>query len=64
MTPRQRKPWSKVIEESGISVRVYEREAGSLLYREVRLDGGKDRKSLGHSDRQLAERKHANSRGA
>lgn len=55
MTPRQRKPWSKVIEESGVSVRIYERESGSLLYREVRLDTEKDRKSLGHRDRQLAE---------
>lgn len=56
MTPRQRKPWSKVIEESGISVRLFERESGSVLYREVRIDGGKDRKSLGHRDRALAER--------
>jgi integrase len=55
MTPRQRKPWSKVIEESGISVRLYERAPGSLLYREVRIDGAKDRKSLGHRDRALAE---------
>lgn len=42
MTPRQRKPWSKVIEESGISVRLFERESGSVLYREVRTDGGQD----------------------
>ena len=55
MTPRQRKPWSKVIEESGISVRVYERAPGSLLYREIRLESAKDRKSLGHRDRPLAE---------
>jgi integrase len=55
MTPRQRKPWSKVVEEMGIAVRVYERAAGSLLYREVRVEGGKDRKSLGHRDRALAE---------
>jgi hypothetical protein len=56
MTPRPRKPWPKLIEESGVAIRVYERAHGSLLYREVRLDGGKDRKSLGHRDRQLAER--------
>jgi len=55
MTPRQRKPWSKVVDESGISVRVYERASGSLLYREVRVGGEKDRKSLGHRDRSLAE---------
>ena len=61
MTPRQRKPWRKVIEESGISVRVYERAPGSLLYREVRLDG-KDRTSLGHRDRALADSRAGNSR--
>ena len=55
MTPRPRKPWSKVIEESGITVRVYEREAGSLLYGEVRLHTGKARKTLGPGDRALAE---------
>jgi len=40
MTPRQRKPWTKVIEESGISIRLHERAPGSRWYREVRLDGG------------------------
>ena len=39
----------------GTSVRLYERESGSLLYREVRTEGGKDRRSLGHRDRVLAE---------
>jgi integrase len=52
---RPKKPWSKNFEAAGVRVRVYEREAGSLLYREVRLDDGtKDRKSLGHRDRGLA----------
>src|SRR5688500_4504421 len=55
MTPRAPKPWTKTIDESGVAIRVYERESGSLLYREVRLDGRKDRKSLGHRDRALAE---------
>jgi len=55
MTPRQRKPWSTVLEESGIAVRGYEPNAGSLLCREFRLDGEKDRMSLGHRDRTLAE---------
>src|SRR5687768_15988111 len=55
MTPRAPKPWTKTIEESGVAVRVYERESGSLLYREVRLDERNDRKSLGHHDRVLAE---------
>ncbi|HEU4564135.1 MAG TPA: tyrosine-type recombinase/integrase [Gemmatimonadaceae bacterium] len=53
--PRKRKAWSKVIEEAGVAVRIYERAAGSLLYREVRLEGRKDRRSLGHRDRTLAE---------
>jgi integrase len=55
MTPRKRAVWSKTVDESGVSVRVYERCAGSLLYREVRISGTKDRKSLGHRDRVLAE---------
>jgi hypothetical protein len=54
--PRKRVPWSKTVEEAGVRVRVYERAIGSLLYREVRVAGsGKDRKSLGHRDRALAE---------
>ena len=53
---RKRKAWSKTIEEAGVAIRLYEREPGSVLSREVRLpDGGKDRKSLGHRDRVLAE---------
>jgi integrase len=55
--PRPKKPWSKVVEEGGVSVRLYERAAGLPIYREVRTGGGaKDRKSLGHSDKALAER--------
>jgi integrase len=53
--PRKRRAWSRTIEEAGVSVRIYERSPGSLLAREVRLDGGKDRKSLGHRDKALAE---------
>ena len=56
MTPRQRKPWSKVIEESGISVGVYEREPGGPLHREVWVNGARERKALGHADRALAEK--------
>lgn len=53
---RPRKAWSKSIEEAGITVRIYERSPGSLLYREIRREsGGKDRKSLNHRDRRLAE---------
>ena len=62
MTPRPRKPRLKLVEESGIPLRMYEREAGSLLCREVRLDGGKDRKSLGHRDRELPNSRRARSR--
>ena len=53
--PRPRKAWTKTVEESGLQVRVYERSPGSVLYREVRLSDGKDRKSLGHRDKRLAE---------
>lgn len=53
---RPKKPWSKVITEAGVSVRLYERTPGSPIAREVRTGGGaKDRKSLGHTDRALAE---------
>jgi hypothetical protein len=54
--PRKRKAWSKTVEEHGVAVRVYERAAGGVLCREWRDGaGGKDRKSLGHRDRALAE---------
>jgi integrase len=54
--PRKRKAFSKTVEESGVAVRIYERVAGGVLYREVRDGAGrKDRKSLGHADRALAE---------
>jgi hypothetical protein len=56
--PRARKPWTKTVEVSGVAVRLYER--GGAIYREVRgrdADGNpvKDRKSMGHGDRALAE---------
>ena len=51
---RRRKLWAKVVEQAGVSVRLYER--GGTVYREVRLEGGaKDRKSLKYGDRALAE---------
>jgi integrase len=54
---KHRRPWSKTVEEVGVRVRVFERVAGGPLYREVRLGAGKkDRKSLEHADRKLAER--------
>src|SRR5688500_1807517 len=51
--PRPRKPWSKVVEEHGITVRLYER-AGTIS-RSIVVNGRKDRKSLGHGHRDLAE---------
>jgi hypothetical protein len=55
MTPKRRKLWSRTIEESGVSVRLYEREPGGLIYRDVWNGDARDRKSLGHADRKLAE---------
>ncbi|HEX8726057.1 MAG TPA: tyrosine-type recombinase/integrase [Gemmatimonadaceae bacterium] len=53
---KRRAPWSKTVEAAGVRVRVYERVSGGPLYREVRLgDGAKDRKSLEHRDRALAQ---------
>jgi len=51
----RRRSWSLIVEEMGQQVRVYERSPGSVLYRSVTIDGRKDRKSLGHRDRKLAE---------
>ena len=53
--PRPRKAFSKTVEESGVSVRIFEREPGSVLYREVRTTAVRDKKTLGHRDRALAE---------
>lgn len=48
--------WSKIIEEHGVRIRLYTRSRGGNIYREIRLeDGSKDRKSLGHADRERAE---------
>ena len=56
MTRRKRKQWSKVVEESGVRVRIYKRAGSKAIYREVRLpDGSKDRKSLKTNDRSEAE---------
>lgn len=54
LMPKKKKPWSKSIEEAGVTVRIFDR--GGTIYRDVRLDdGARDKKSLGHSDRALAE---------
>jgi hypothetical protein len=56
--PRQRKPWSKLVEVQGVAVRLYERaDRGGLIYREVRGKDAKtgapvkDRKCLNTTDR-------------
>ena len=54
--PRKRKLWTRTLEESGVSVRLYEREPGGTIYRGVWNGDSRDRKSLGHADRKLAER--------
>jgi hypothetical protein len=51
---RERAGWLREVTESGITVRVFERRPDEPIYREVRLDGKRDRKSLGHRDRRLA----------
>lgn len=55
MPKKRRKSWSRIVEESGINVRLYRRKRGGPIYREVRIDGRKDRRTLGHSDAALAE---------
>jgi integrase len=53
---RPKKPWSKTIEEAGITLRLYERADRPGLHREFRHpDGRRDRKALEHGDRQLGE---------
>ena len=54
--PRPRKLWTKRIEAGGVAVYLYERATGSSIYVLVRdPDKPADRRSLGHSDRALAE---------
>lgn len=48
------KLWSRVVREAGVQVRVYERPGGAGLYRSVIINGKKDQKALGHSDRKRA----------
>lgn len=51
----RKKHWSKIVEEAGVRVRVYERPASSSLWYSVVRNGKKHRKSLKTSDRKLAE---------
>ena len=60
---KRRRGWSKIIQEHGVRIRLFERNG--TIYRDVRLsrtisENGKPRtqhdiKSLGHSDRRLAQ---------
>lgn len=62
-----RKPWSRTIEQHGVRIRLFERSG--VIYRDITLGrttsaNGKrrtlhDKKSLGHSDRKLAEQQAA-----
>lgn len=64
MAQQREAAWSKLIEESGVQVRLFER--GGKIYRDVALgrtvsESGKARtkhdvRSMGHSDRKLAEK--------
>ena len=51
----RKKHWSKIVEESGVQVRIYERANSSALWYSVTRNGKKHRKSLKTSDRKLAE---------
>ncbi|HSG09502.1 MAG TPA: tyrosine-type recombinase/integrase [Longimicrobiales bacterium] len=51
----RKKHWSKVVEESGVTLRLYERENSSAVWYAYSEGGRKLRKSLKTSDRALAE---------
>jgi len=51
----RKKHWSKIIEESGVQVRIYERANSSSLWYSIIRNGRKYRKSLKTADRALAE---------
>ncbi|MEQ1857235.1 MAG: hypothetical protein ABL963_12225 [Longimicrobiales bacterium] len=52
----KRKQWSKILEEAGVRIRLYEREtSSSVWYSIITEDGRKVRRSLETGDRDLAE---------
>ena len=51
----RKKRWSKMIEESGVQIRVYERSGSSSTWYSVIQNGKKYRKSLKTRDRKLAQ---------
>ncbi len=56
MARKRKKQWSKIIEEAGVRIRLYERPtSSSVWYSIVAEDGRKVRKSLETGDRTLAE---------
>ena len=56
MSKKRKKQWSKIIEEAGVRIRVYERPgSSSVFYSIIAEDGRKVRKSLKTGDRTLAE---------
>ena len=57
MTPKKPKHWSKILEEAGQRIRVYERPGSGALWFSVMQGGKKARKSLQTGDRTLAEQR-------
>lgn len=55
MARRRKKEWSKVIEESGVEVRIYERPESDAVWYSVVEAGRKVRRSLQTTDRTVAE---------
>ena len=54
--PKRKKEWSRIIEEVGVRIRVYERaNSSSVWYSIIAEDGRKVRRSLETGDRALAE---------
>ncbi len=52
---KRKKCWSKLIEEAGLTFRLYERQPRGPLYYSVNVEGKKAQKGLKHRDRALAE---------
>lgn len=52
---KKRALWSLVVAERGVEVRLYERDARGVIYRDVWIGSKRDRRSLGHNDRALAK---------
>ena len=55
MPKRRNKHWSKMIEESGLAIRLFGRAGSSAIWYSVVQGGEKRRRSLKTTDRALAE---------